>query len=364
VPSEFQKKNYAGNEGIYSSGYRVFNATATDGLVAEIGGHASGATSPEKKDKPQPIDAKKVWKGWIVPATPGDTWLTAGSTLYFEALTSENPDKTLESYRTQLRGLELTHDRPLLQMNGDLSSTAWASVTELKGALFLAALRKEMGSDEFLNLMNGFFDTHTTKTVTTAEFLNALDQKWKKAHDEFVAKWLKQPGLPGAENGPLYVARFSQEDLANAVIVYGTVTEAGANRYAAERLQAEFLDGFESRVPLLRDYEVTPDQLRLRNVVFVGRPETNSMLASWADRVGLHFDGNTFGIRGVEHGSENDSLLYAAANPLDRTNKVLVFAGNSAIATVRVAEATAHSREIAQYAIYDQRKLVDSGFVE
>jgi hypothetical protein len=364
VPSEFQKKNYAGNEGIYSSGYRVFNATATDGLVAEIGGHASATTSAEKKDKPESIDAKKLWKGWIVPASPGDTWLTAGSTLYFEALTSENPDKTLESYRTQLRGLELTHDRPLLQMNGDLSSTAWASVTELKGALFLAALRKEMGSDEFLNLMNGFFDTHTTKTVTTAEFLNALDQKWKKAHDEFVAKWLKQPGLPGAENGPLYVARFSQEDLANAVIVYGTVTEAGANRYAAERLQAEFLDGFESRVPLLRDYEVTPDQLRLRNVVFVGRPETNSMLASWADRVGLHFDGSTFGIRGVEHGSENDSLLYAAANPLDRTNKVLVFAGNSAIATVRVAEATAHSREIAQYAIYDQRKLVDSGFVE
>jgi len=364
VPSEFQKKNYTGNEGIYSSGYRVFNATATDNLVAEMDSRAPAATSPEKKDKPQSIDTKKLWKGWIVPATPGDTWLTAGSALYYKALTSENPDEIVESYRTQLRGLELTHDRPLVRMDGDLSSTAWARVTELKGALFLAALRKEMGNDEFLNLMNGFFDTRTTQTVTTAEFLSALGQKWKKPHDEFVAKWVKQPGLPGAENGPLYVARLSQDDLANAVIVYGTVTEAGANRYAAERLQAAFLDAFESRVPLLRDYEVTPDELRSRNVVFVGRPETNSMLATWADRIGLHFDGNTFGIRGIEHGYENDALLYAAANPLNRANKLLVAAGNSAIATVRLARTTRHDREVAQYAIYDQGKLVDSGFVQ
>jgi hypothetical protein len=364
VPSEFQKKNYAGNEGIYSSGYRVFNAAATDGLVGEIAGHASTTTSPEKKQKPQSIDADKLWKGWIVPATTADTWLTAGSALYYKALTSENPDKTVESYRTQLRGLELTHDRPLLQMNGDLSSTAWASVTEFKGALFLAALRKEMGDDEFLHLMNKFFETHTTKTVTTAEFLNALEQTWTKPHDELVTTWLKRPGLPGAGNGPLYVARLSQEDLANTVIVYGTVTEAGANRYAAERLQAQFLDALETRVPVLRDYEVTPDQLRSRNVVFVGRPETNSMLASWADRLDLHFDGNTFGVRGVEHGSENDSLLYAAANPMDRTHKVLVLAGNSAIATVRLSAPTPRSREMAQYAVYDHGKFVDSGFLE
>lgn len=111
-------------------------------------------------------------------------------------------------------------------------------------------------------------------------------------------------------------------------------------------------------------YEVTPDQLRSRNVVFVRRPETNSMLEKWVGPIGLHFDGNTFGIRGMEHGSENDSLLYAAANPLDRTHKVLVFAGNSAIATVRVARTARHDPDVAQYAIYDRGKLVDSGFLE
>jgi hypothetical protein len=57
-------------------------------------------------------------------------------------------------------------------------------------------------------------------------------------------------------------------------------------------------------------------------------------------------------------------LLYAAANPMDRTHKVLVLAGNSAIATVRLSAPTPRSREMAQYAVYDHGKFVDSGFVE
>ncbi len=359
VPSETQKKNYPANEGIYSSGYRVFSAG--DGSIAQAAIRASKNAAPAKK-KPESIDAKKLWKGWILPATPADAWLTAGSVAYYEALTSENPDEMLDSYRTQLRGLELTHDRPLSKMDGDLSSTAWASITDLKGALFLDAVRRQLGTEDFLNLMNVFFDTHTTKTVTTAEFLAALDQKWKKPHADFVTEWLNQPGLPGANTGPLYVARFSQDDLANAIIVYGTASEAATNRYAAERLQAGFLDAFESRVPLVRDYEVTDEQLRSHNIVFVGRPETNATLGTWAGRIGLHFDANTFAVRDVEHGSENDSLLYAAANPLDRTKKVLVIAGNSALATVR---ATHLPRDIiAQYAIYDRGKRIDSGFIE
>src|SRR5258708_22358225 len=41
-----------------------------------------------------------------------------------------------------------------------------------------------------------------------------------------------------------------------AVIVYGTQREAGANRYAAEQLQATYLNQFESIVPIYKDFEV------------------------------------------------------------------------------------------------------------
>ena len=75
--------------------------------------------------------------------------------------------------------------------------------------------------------------------------------------------------------------------MASAVIVYGTVREAGANRYAAEQMQDRFLDRYESRVPIYKDFEATDDLLRHRDVVFVGRPEANSALALWSGRLGL-----------------------------------------------------------------------------
>jgi hypothetical protein len=68
--------------------------------------------------------------------------------------------------------------------------------------------------------------------------------------------------------------------LRTAILVYGTVREAGANRYAAEQLQKRFLDAYESAVAIRKDFEVTDDELRHRDVIFVGRPEANSALAA------------------------------------------------------------------------------------
>ena len=375
VPNDRQKKEYEGNEGIYSSGYRMFNVPANDGLLAQLGpqlteikpaaaakiedaqssgqrnGHHSSASS----------DDSKYWKGWLLPATPADLWLTSGSVAYYDALTSKDVQKTLDSYRTELRGMQLAQDRPLSQMNGDIRSMAWDRIAELKGALFLDALRQKMGDDRFYAFMNAFYSEHTTKTVTAAQFLESARQQGTKLDAELISDWLDKPGLPGAEKGPLYTADLSQQDLANAIIVYGTVTEAGANRFAAERLQSKALDRFESRIPLVRDYEVTESDLRSHNIIFVGRPETNSALADWAERLRLPFDADTFTVGKSAYGSENDSLLMAAANPDDPTRKVLIIAGNSAIATVR---AVANPSNDAQYAVLDHDRVISSGFLQ
>jgi hypothetical protein len=72
------------------------------------------------------------------------------------------------------------------------------------------------------------------------------------------------------------------------VIVYGTLRDAGANRYAAEQMQSRFLDGYESQVPIYKDFEASDELLRHRDVVFVGRPEANQALARWSTK--LHLD--------------------------------------------------------------------------
>ena len=129
--------------------------------------------------------------------------------------------------------------------------------------------------------------------------------------------------------------------------------EAGANRYAAEQLQSRFLDRFESLVPIYKDFEATDDVLRHRDVVFIGRPEANSALAAWADRIGLDYPQAAFRIDGAWHGSERDSLVFAASNPLDASHMVVVYAGNDALRTVKSVET---GGEQAQYVLLEDGK--------
>ena len=122
------------------------------------------------------------------------------------------------------------------------------------------------------------------------------------------------------------------------MIVYGTLRDAGANRYAAEQLQHKFLNAYESAVPIYKDFEVSDDLLRHRDVVFVGRPEANSALALWSARLGLDYEGAAFKINGDVHASERQALVFAAENPLDRACMVLVIAGNDALSTVKAQD--------------------------
>src|SRR5205085_12077170 len=96
-----------------------------------------------------------------------------------------------------------------------------------------------------------------------------------------------------------------------------------------------------SRVPIFKDFEVDEEMLGTRDVVFVGRPESNSALAAWADRIGLQYEGAMFEIDGKKHASEREALLYAAKNPLDPARMVLVVAGNDALRTVKAFRAQA-----------------------
>ena len=118
------------------------------------------------------------------------------------------------------------------------------------------------------------------------------------------------------------------------MIVYGTVAEAGTNRYAAEKLQTQFREQNQADVAIRKDFEVSEEDLRHRDVIFVGRPETNSALAAWSAKIGLHYGGAVLQLNGETYGSERNSLAIAEANPLDSSHMVLVFAGNDPQGTV------------------------------
>jgi hypothetical protein len=272
-----------------------------------------------KHSEPAPIPAKppeqasykdRLWKGWILPASDADTWFAAGSVAYYRALQSGDLAQTLEARRTMYRGLKLGPDNPANRFR----------LEETKGVLFLDSLRRKLGDDRFFALMSEFFAAHAAATVTAQSFLDKAGMPFDFA----------QP-----EDGPAYLLNDIYRRLPGALLVYGTGREAGANRYAAEQIQSDLLDDYESAVPIYKDFEISDDLLRHRDVIFIGRPEANSALAAWAAGIGLDYPGAAFRIDGALHASEREALLLAATNPLDPAHMVLVVAGNTALRTVK-----------------------------
>ncbi len=311
------RRGYAKNDGLFPSGYHLFRGEASEGLRAAIDANEKArVTAPAAEHKPdktrheKAFDKDRLWKGWILPASDADVWFVAGAAEYYHDLRSDDPELAMNVRRAAYRRMQIAasaDDRPWLEA--------------AKGVLFLDALRRRMGDDAFLKVMRDYFAANTTKTVTAQSFLN-------QAGAAFTVE---------AGEGPAYVTTDIRDRLHSAILVYGTVHEAGANRYAAEQLQKRFLDEYESAVPIRKDFEVTDEDLRQHDVVFVGRPEANSALADWSARLGLDYGENIFKLDGGAHASERDALLFAGKNPLDQAHMVLVVAGNDALRTVKLA---------------------------
>ncbi len=329
---------YAGNAGLYPSGYVLFRAEPSEALRSAIQANEAARLAAKPAERRLPARRAslqdRLWKGWILPATDADNWLVAGMSAYYHVLESGDLERALSAQRAAYRGLKLAPDSTERRLRLDA----------VRGTLFLDALRRKMGDDAFLKLMSDYFAANTTKTVTAQSFLDKAG----------VSANFTEPA-----DGPAYLAADIWRRLDSAVLVYGTVREAGANRYAAGQLQERYLGRYESQVPVYKDFEVSDDLLRHRDVVFVGRPEANSALAAWAEELGVKFDGAAFEVDGEKHASEREGLVLAAKNPLDPAHMVLVVAGNDALRTVETSRVDAP----AEYILFDEGSPARTGFI-
>jgi Phospholipase B len=343
-----KKWDFAKDEGLYPSGYHLFEAEPSASLRAEIEENEKARLTaslhpPQPKAAPAgdpPSYKGRLWKGWVLPASDADTWFVAGSAQYRRILASKDVKEALNAERTIWRGLELSPDTPANHFRRE----------QTRGVLFLDSLRVRMGDDAFLRLMSDYFSANTTKTVTAQSFLDQAGLANAGAQ-------LKAIDPPA---GPAYLTSDIWRRLASAVIVYGTLRDAGANRYAAEQLQKRFLERYQNQVPVYKDFEVSDELLRHRDVVFVGRPEANSTLALWSAKIHLDYEGAAFKIDGDNHASEREALILAAENPLDPAHMVLVVAGNDALSTVK-AESAEFSAD--EYVIFRDGGGTTKGFV-
>ena len=340
LPSKDDQEEYSRNDGLYTSGYRLISTQPVPTARAET---AKTSISAPQDFPPQQNYSDRMWSGWVLPASDADIWFASGSAAYFDDLDSKDLANAMAAHWARYRELSIVSN-PTAKQQFQLETQ--------KGALFLDQLRRNMGDDRFFKLMKDFFAAHTTQTVAAQLFLNAAGVSFVMPPDQ---------GGSSGNKASMYVASDIRERLGSAILVYGTMAEAGANRYAAEELQKHFLRSLESAVPIRKDFEVGEEELRGHDVIFVGRPESNSALAAWQDKIGLHSSGGLFQIAGQDHASEREALVLAAANPLNAHHMVLVLAGNSALQTVLLTRA---GWDETQYSILDSGREIASGFTK
>jgi hypothetical protein len=317
------------NHGLFPGGYYLFDAEPSQSLSASIAvnekARVEAKNTQAEARKTDPVSwhdrSDKLWKGWLLPASDADIWFVAGSAEYYRLLQSDDVDEAMNAKKIGYRGLKLSPDSP----------TERFRLEETAGALFLDSLRRKVGDDAFLSLMIDYFARYTTQTVTAQSFLDAAGVTYK---------------VPDPGDGPAYLPGDITRRLASAVIVYGTAREAGTNRYVAEELQSRYRERYQRDVPMLKDFETSDAMLASKDVIFVGRPETNSVLAGWRDQIGLHYEAAAFTVRGKTYASERNALVFAAKNPQDPRHIVVVYAGNSPLETARAIEPTAETAAI------------------
>jgi hypothetical protein len=331
LPSKDDQEEYASNDGLYTSGYRLIS---TEPVPA---GSPQTALLQSHEGALQQNYNHSLWSGWVLPASEADIWFASGSAAYYDDLNSQNLPNALAARWAEYRALSVLSD-PTTKQRFDLETQ--------KGVLFLDQLRRNMGDDRFFKLMADFFAAHKAQPVAAQLFLDAAGVRF---------------ALPADPGGAMYKASDIHGRLSSAILVYGTRTDAGANRYAAEQLQKQFFQWLESEVPIRKDFEVSDQELRTHDVIFVGRAESNSALARWQDKLGFQSTGGLFRIAGQDHASETEALVFAAINPLDRHHMALVMAGNSALQTVLLTKLDSTDT---QYSIFDSGKPMAAGFLK
>jgi hypothetical protein len=313
LPADWDQNDL--NDGLYPSGYALFTALRQAPAASPAPKPAAPAVSSLAR-----VDVKRLWSGWLLPASDADVWLTAGAARYHSVLAATEPGKELDSVRTSAWTAIARGDTPLSRIALSLDSNQPNRLASNKGALLLHALRGETGEEKFLQIMRAFYDANTTRRVTTAAFRAEAERVAGRSLAAFFANWLEQPGIPGETPSRTRHTGDVMERFGSVIVAYGTMADAGANRYAAEQYIRH--DHSDSSPLLKKDFELTPDDLRNRDIVFIGRPETNQALAPLASDLGF----------------VNEDRIQAFANPHNPAKTIVVVAGSTALDTVKLAK--------------------------
>lgn len=159
------------------------------------------------------------WSGNLVTnSTWRDSWLNEGVTSYVENRVVEalyGPERAAMERSLDLENLKRDvseAERPeltQLKLPADLadSEDAFSQIPYVKGAFFLKFLEERFGREPFDAFLKSYFDANAFKSITTEDFLAALDagprtENPRAVSDAEIDEWVMKPGVPATLPAP------------------------------------------------------------------------------------------------------------------------------------------------------------------
>lgn len=121
-----------------------------------------------------------------------------------------------------------------------------------------------------------------------------------------------------------------------SLVVHGTTRADEAQHTLARNFQTVLADNFsEELIPVVKDVEVSAEQLATRDLILLGGPADNALtarvLAALGEQVPAAFGDGHFRFRGATHGRGDEGLFLALPSPFAPDRLVYLFAANSAL---------------------------------
>jgi hypothetical protein len=369
-PTSRERESLPGIRPLVGNDWTILSAEPPPSPAADAAAAVDLASSKARKGSDSDAEAGEAdpagrrilpaaWHGTLLPASDADIWLAAAFADYEKIVTREQAlrarakDRTLKPAENDRLRLDLfapgsryrtavaRHggDVALSRITADLHSDDWYQIAAGKGVLLLAALRQTLGDAAFLKLMDDFGRAHAGQPVTTEQFCTHAEAVARRDLQSFFTHWLTEPRLPADPGGGFWSIDSFEAEPEKALIVFGTLKEADAQREAAEHLQKGIAQRWSKvLVPIQSDKDVTVADLMSHHLLVVGRPDTNAVAARVAEALPVRFRGATFVLRDETYAHPTTAVIAAGPNPLAGRYEIVLFAGLSAEATWRCAQ--------------------------
>src|SRR5204862_8321348 len=113
--------------------------------------------------------------------------------------------------------------------------------------------------------------------------------------------------------------------LDQALIVYGRVAEADAQREAALSLQRKLANRWANiTVPVKADADITDSLLKDVHILLVGRPSTNRLTERLAEALPVRFGMGSVRVGGETFAHPHTSIVAAGPSPMAADRSVVV----------------------------------------